>query len=202
MSKSSAVLEPVVEAAPARRDVWRSIILPVLLVVLALVNALVFALALKPAGVRTREQRDVLQRLQDEHQSRRAAIARLRDIVSQLDVSRKEAAAFYQEKFLPRNDGFSVVMEELDKLAHANQVQKGGVAYALNDVQGRPDLGEVDITTTVEGEYARVVQFVNQIERDRLFLLIDSITVAAGGPAPGQPRQVRLSVRLVTFFKQ
>lgn len=188
------------EAAPARRDRWRAI-LPALLVLLVLVNILFFVLALKPAGVRTREQREALQRLQDERQTRRVNVARLRDIVSRLDAARNEGAAFYQEKFLPRNEGFSIIMEELDKLAKADNVTKGGVSYAMTEVPGRPDIAQVEITTNVEGDYAQVVRFVNATERDLLFLLIDSISVGAGGTTPGQPRSVRLSLRLAAFFR-
>ena len=200
MSKNSAQAQPAAETVPARRDVWHSV-LPALLVLLAVVNVLVFALALKPVGARTREQRDTLERLQQERQARGAAVARLREIVSRLDAARIDDAAFYQEKFLPRNEGFSIIMEELDKLARVNNVNKGSVAYSLSEVPGRPDINQVEITTMVDGDYARIVQFVNAIERNRLFLLIDSIGVGAGGTTPGQPRTVKLSLRLAAFFR-
>jgi hypothetical protein len=201
MSKNSVPAQPAAEPAPARRDVWRSV-LPALLVLLAVVNVLVFALALKPVGARAREQRDTLQRLQEDQQARGAALARLREIISLLDAARTDDAAFYQEKFLPRNEGFSIIMEELDKVAKANNVNKGSVAYSLGEVPGRPEINQVEITTTVDGEYAHIVQFVNALERNRLFLLIDSIGVGAGGgTTPGQPRTVKLSLRLAAFFR-
>lgn len=200
MPKSSAQPEVAMEAPPARRDL-RRVALPALLVLLALINILVFALALKPAGIRTREQRDTLQRLQDEGQSRRATVARLREIISRLDVARNENAAFYQDKFLPRATGFSTIIESLDKLAKANNVSKGPVSYTLTDVPGRADVNQVEIVTTVEGDYTHAVQFINQVERDPLFLLIDSINVMAGGGTPGQPRTIKLAVRLAAFFR-
>jgi Tfp pilus assembly protein PilO len=201
MSKNNAQPQPAAETVTARREVWRSV-LPALLVLLAVVNVLVFALALKPVGARTREQRDTLQRLQEERQARGAAVARLREIVSRLDAARIDDAAFYQEKLLSRNEGFSIIMEELDKLARASNVNKGSVGYSLGDVPGRPEVNQVEISTMVDGEYAHIVQFVNALERNRLFLLIDSIGVGAGGgTTPGQPRTVKLSLRLAAFFR-
>jgi hypothetical protein len=209
MPKNSAQGEPALEKAPARRDVWRSV-LPAVGLLLALVNVLFFALALKPAGARGREQREALQRLLDERRARSANGARLREILSRLDAASQEDAAFYREKFLSRSDGFSIIIDSLDKLAKANNVHKSTVSYKLSALPGRPDLDEVEISTGVEGDYKNVVEFINQVERDRLFLVIDSIGVAADRPlgqtgpgqaAPAPPRTVRLSILLATFFR-
>lgn len=196
------------EARAASHRSWRRI-LQWLLGALVLVNVLFFALALKPAGLRAREQAEMFRRLQSDLESRRGMVDRLRKIVAGLDEGGRQDTEFYRAKFLPKPTGFSIVMEELDRLAKANRVRKGTVSYALGAVRGRPELNQVDVTTMLEGDYTNIVQFVNQVERSRLFLVIDNVTVAggdapvgrAGAPAAGQARLVRLSLRLVTFFQ-
>lgn len=206
MFRSSTQVEQIGEGATIKRPFWLRV-LPALLVLLALLNGLFFALALKPAGERAREERRRLEKLRSDSEARRTAVARLNDVVSQLDMARNQGGAFYQEKFLPRNDGFSTIMEELDKLARANKVYKSAVSYGFGEVQGRPDLNQVTITTGIEGDYTHVVGFINELERDQLFLVIDQISVAAGGQTPGQgqpqPKSntIRLAIRLATFFR-
>lgn len=172
-----------------------------LLLLLLLVNALFFVVLLKPAGERAREQREGLDRLRADVKTRRETISRLRRIAQNLGDAQRQDAEFYRTKFLPKTIGFSIIMEEVDKIARGNRVRKGAVSYSLADVRNRPDLNQVEITTVVEGDYGNIVQFINQVEKSPLFLIIDNITAAGGAPMAGQPRVVRLSLRLVTFFQ-
>jgi Tfp pilus assembly protein PilO len=188
----------------ARVFPWRPVLLGAIGVLLA-INLVFFVLLLKPAGQRAEQQRQQVEELRKQMQSHRDAAAALHSIAGNLDVSSREGSDFYAQKFLPKPTGFSIVMEEVDRAARANNVRKGSVSYGLGAVAGRPDLEQVDITTVVDGDYGNVVRFINAVERSPLFLIIDSISAGAGTTgAPGMPataRGVRLSIRLVTFFK-
>lgn len=180
---------------------------PVLLVVLAVLNALFFALALRPADARARADRETLRTLEDDLKARRAVVGRYRVIDSSLGEASREDAAFLQRKFLPRATGYSTIMEEVDKLGQETHVRRGAANYDLLDVEGHPGLYQVQIQTTLEGDYANIVEFINKVERDPLFLLIDQIAAAGGSAAPGaivlpnQVRPVRLSIVVVTYFR-
>ena len=196
-----------------RHSTWRRL-LQGLLAGLLVVNILFFSLALKPAGARTRDQAEMFRRLRHDLESSRQTADRIQKIPADLGEARQQGLQFYQDKFLQltRNPGaatkptgFSILMEELDKLARANRVHKGAVSYSLNEVLGRPELNQVDVTTVLEGDYANIVQFVNQVERSGLFMIIDNISLVGGNPGvkrgASQARSVRLSLRLVTFFR-
>ncbi len=189
-----------------RAERLRRGLLPVL-AVLAAVNVLFFALLLRPAGERAREDRDRLGKMQEDLSERRKAVARLRDIDSRLDTARKQDQDFYHQRFLPRATGFSSLMAEIEKLANSAHVRRAGVGYSLAEVPGHPELNEVQMTTTIEGEYQNVVQFINQLERDPLFLMVDQIAAAGSGqsatgpPAARQKAPVRISLRLLTYFR-
>ncbi len=191
------------EATGARTFPWRPVLLGAT-AVLVVVNLVFFVLLLKPTGERANQQRQQVDALRKELQSDRDAAARLREIAGNLDVSSREGSDFYSQKFLSKLTGFSVVMEEVDRAARANNVRKGGVSYTLQPIQGRPDMEQVDISTMVDGDYGNVVRFINAVERSPLFLIIDSISAATGttpGATAGTPRNVRLTIRLVTFFR-
>ena len=186
--------------AQARRRLWRRLLV-VLLVVLAIGNLLVYLLLVRPAGEREQVRRQAFDELRTGIEQRRQTIARLSGIASNTGEAAREANDFYQQRFLPRDTGFSTIMEEVDKLARANTVRKGTVGYSLGEVAGRPDLNQVEISTIVEGDYGNVMRFINSVERSPMFLIIDTVTVSSSAATPGQPRLVRLTVRLVTFFR-
>ncbi len=191
---------------PVSRQPVRRRLLQGLLAGLLAVNILFFILALKPGGQRAREQAEVFRELGQDLESRRETVKRLRNIAANLGQARHQGLEFHRDKFLPKPTGFSILMEEVDKLARANRVRKSTVTYSLSDVQGQPELNEVHVTTVLEGDYANIVEFVNQVERSPQFMIIDNIALAGGGntrarPGASKASPVRLSLRLVTFFQ-
>lgn len=170
------------------------------LLALLLVDLLFFVLAFRPAGQSIAEQRQGLERLRADLEQRRAAVERLHAIEANLTEARRGGEDFYRTRFLPKAIGFSVIVEELDKLASANGVRKGPVGYNLAEVKGRSDLEAVEITTSLEGDYAKILQFINRLEQSPLFLIVDSLA-AGSGTAVGPRSGVRLAVRVVTYFR-
>ena len=177
-----------------RRD-WRRIIQIGFLVLLVLDLLFVF-LTLRPVGLSSAEQKKDLEDLRSELKGRREKVATLQKIEAGLAGARQQGDEFYTRQFLPNATGYSTIMEEVDRLAAANGVRKGSVAYVLSEVKNRGDLEAVEITTSLEGEYSKIVQFINRLEQSRLFLIVDSMMVASG-----QGRTVKLAVRLVTYFR-
>ena len=167
------------------------------LVVLLLLDLLFFVLAFRPAGQSFAEQKQALDRLRSDIGAHRETVERLRKIEASLASARSQGDEFYRTRFLPQATGFSTIMEEVDKLVSATGVRKGTVNYAVAEVKDRSDLEEVEITTSLEGEYSKMVQFINRLEQSSLFLIVDSLGVAGGSGRSG----VKLSVRLVTYFR-
>ncbi len=177
-----------------RRD-WRRVV-QVALVVLLVVDVLFFILGFLPAGQTFAGQKGELEKLREDLKDRQNAVAHLKKVEAALADARARGDEFYTTKFLPQTTGYSRVMEEVDKLAMSAGVRKGSVAYAAAEVKNRPDLIAVDITTSVEGDYAKIVQFVNRLEQSPLFLTVDSL-----GVSTGQTKIVRLALKLVTYFR-
>ena len=174
---------------------WRRVI-QVALVALLVVDVLFFILGFLPSGQSFAGQKSELEKLREDLKARQSAVAHLKKVEAALSDARAQGDQFYTTKFLPQTTGYSRVMEEVDKLAKSSGVKKGSVAYAASEVKNRPDLIAVDITTTVEGEYGKIVQFVNQLEQSPMFLTVDSL-----GVSTGQTKIVRLALKLVTYFR-
>ena len=163
---------------------------------LLLLDGLIFFLAFRPAGQSFSQQRMELEKLNNEAKGKREMVARLKKVEANLTESMRQAEEFSKTKFLPADTGFSTIMEELDRIAVANNVRKGSVSYGVKPLKDRADIEAVEMDTALEGEYAKIVKFINQLEQSPLFLSVDSLAV--GG---GQGRNLRLTVKLVTYFR-
>jgi type IV pilus assembly protein PilO len=119
----------------------------------------------------------------------------LRGLDVKLVNSTADADAFYAQR-LPYAD--SQVLAELGSLTKAQNVKLGRSQYAYSPVLwGSGTLTEMRMDTSLTGDYRPLVQFINALERDRMFFNITSIafTGANGG-------QVNLRMRVNTYLRQ
>lgn len=117
-----------------------------------------------------------------------------RGLGAKVTSSTAEADAFYAAR-LPY--AYSQVAAELGVLTRRAGVRLTRVQYAETPaLAGKDTLTEVRMDASVSGEYRAIMQFINALERDRMFFVISGInlTGAQGG-------QVNLRVRLTTFLR-
>jgi Tfp pilus assembly protein PilO len=116
----------------------------------------------------------------------------LRGMDKKLDVARQQIAAFYKDRFPSQ---YSAVSSELGKVAGQSGVRISQIAYdpKAADV---PNLQQVAINANLDGDYLQVVKFINALERDPMFFMVDSLTLAQE-----QGGTVRLQVRLETYLR-
>ena len=115
----------------------------------------------------------------------------LRGLDKKIDVARAGQAEFYKDRF-PEN--YSTVLTELGTLAAKNNVLLSRVQYA----QAKPNEGlyEVRMDASLSGDYAPIVRFINELERDRIFFVINSIALSGQ-----QSGVVNLRMRLTTYLQ-
>jgi hypothetical protein len=114
----------------------------------------------------------------------------LRGLDKKIEVAKAGQSAFYKDRF-PEN--YSTVAAELGVLASKNNVLLSRVQYA----QGKPkeDLYEVRMDASLSGDYAPIVRFLNGLERDKIFFLINSIALSGQ-----QNGVVNLRLSLTTYL--
>ena len=119
----------------------------------------------------------------------------LRGLDSKLTDSTKAADSFYADR-LPY--AYSQVLTELGVLTKRANVRLVHVQYGQQPVlTGSGALTQVNMDAAVSGDYRPVVEFINGLERDRLFFFVNSINLTGQ-----QTGQVNLRVRLTTFLRQ
>lgn len=94
---------------------------------------------------------------------------------------------------------WSEISQHMEKLFQANGVSAPGISYeiATNDKNMLPGIQEVKINTTVTGDYSKVAGFINALEQDKLFFIINRISLNSQ-----EAGSVSLSITVDTFLRQ
>ncbi len=153
---------------------------------LGLAVRLVFAWRSVAAGNAAR-----LQQHETEYRAMQLKTRPLRGLDKKIAQAQVDEQAFYDKRF---PNSYSEVQTELGKLAVKNNVLLNRVQYA----QGKPNegLSEVRMDASLSGDYAPVVRFINGLERDKIFFLIDGIALSGQ-----QNGIVSLRMRLQTYLR-
>jgi hypothetical protein len=126
-----------------------------------------------------------------------AEIARqpLEGLDEKLAQATKDADKFYQQRLPFAN---SEVVGELGALAKKQGVKLTRVQYAYSPVlEGTTgELTEARMDAGLSGDYRPLVQFMNALERDKMFFLITGVTLTGQ-----QSGTVGLRLRLTTYLR-
>ena len=161
------------------------------LIALAVVDLVCIGYLVSPAGrsrqARQREYQQLHQRLVAKQQE----VLPTRGMDGKLKQADHDIDNFYASRFPAE---YSAIVDELGKLANENNVRLSGVRYDQKDaaIEG---LRKVDMEMTMSGDYLQEVKFINALERDKMFFLIDGIALGE------QQGNVRLQLKLETYLR-
>jgi type IV pilus assembly protein PilO len=160
------------------------------------IAALIYLALPLRAGVAQPEQ--VQQQAQAEYRRLSHTTVPLRGIDQKLSQAQKDDAAFIERRLPSR---YSDVVEELGKLANANHISIGSVAYATTPGD-LPGILNLDMYAGLVGQYVNIVKFMNAVERDKMFFMIESIGLSGQtGQAAQRTGEVRLDMKLDTYLR-
>ena len=120
----------------------------------------------------------------------------LRGIDQKLLHAEKDDAAFIDRRLPSR---YSDVVEQLGKLAQENHIRITTVAYKA-DPSKLPGIQDLEMHAGLAGSYVNVVKFMNSLERDRMFFVIEAIGLT-GESAKAGSGEVRLDMKLDTYLR-
>ncbi len=147
---------------------------------------------LSPLGRSRRAHQEDYDRLRVSLKAKMSESLPLRGMDQKLVQAESDLAAFYRDRF-PAHA--SAIPEELGKLAGANGVRVTEVRYT-SEAAGQAGLQRVSMDATLAGDYLQVAKFINALERDRMFFVIDEVTLNQQ-----QGGFVRLQLKLQTYLK-
>ena len=168
---------------------WALAVLLVLDVGLVMVNWRVSGAdpkAMQWQKVALQKQRDLLA----------ADIRRGQEIQKRLPEVKQQCDQFFADEFREASSGYSSVEADLGAVAKEAGLHTNGVTFRQREM-GNRGMVEVEVTATVEGDYASLVRFINGLERSRNFYLLDSLSLASSTGASS----LKLNLQLRTYFR-
>ena len=116
----------------------------------------------------------------------------LRHIDQKLVLAKGQIGGFYKDRFAAKD---SDLANELGKLAAENGIHIQQARYKQEDAE-TSGIVPVEIEGSFAGDYLQLVRFINSLERDQLFFIVDSVELGSehGGV-------VQLQMKLETYLK-
>jgi type IV pilus assembly protein PilO len=162
------------------------------LAVLAGVDLLAAVLYFSPVVGSAESRQMEMNRLQAELTAKTRQVAPLKDLPQKVNIARGQISDFYRNRFASQN---SQIYTELGKVAAENSVKIDQVRYKPADTTSN-GLLPIEMEADLSGSYASLARFINAIERDEMFFVINSVTL--GGEPQGA---VKLNVKLEAYLK-
>jgi hypothetical protein len=167
---------------------------------IALVNVLFFLILYRPARNEYFGLQNSISALNTELRTRQNSVARLERVSAQLGRSEQDRRELLTNHFVTRDAGFAEIMPLLDSMVQQNGVRNSRKDYAIDEI---PQYGlySVKIRFGVQGSYANVVNFIEDLEKSETFFITNSIDVRTAGQL-GDSGAVDVTLALETFFYQ
>jgi len=162
------------------------------LAVLVGLDVLAVALYFSPLIGSAESRRLELNRLQAELMTKTRQVAPLQDLPHRVTIASQQITDFYKKRFPAQN---SDLYTEFGRLAAANGVRIDQVRYKPSD-KINSGLQTIEMEADLAGNYTSLAKFINALERDEMFFIINSVTL--GGEPQGP---VKLAVKLETYLK-
>jgi len=137
-------------------------------------------------------RRNQLSGLWRELQQKTQEVQPLQGLDKKIPVAQKQIEGFYKDRFPSEN---SAISDNIGQLANQSGVKVGSIKYDMQDPETL-GLQPVEIEADLAGGYLQLVRFVNSLERDKMFFLVNNVHL--GGEQNGV---VKLQMKFETFLK-
>ncbi len=104
----------------------------------------------------------------------------------------------FDASLLPAGTADSTVTAELDELARKSGLRIESLNFRYKELPGR-NLTQLDLDTAVDGSYANIVKFMNNLQRSHNFYAVESLNLQAQGQ--GGPAVMRIGLKMKTYLR-
>ena len=163
-----------------------------ILAVMLCIDIACAAVLFSPIGRASRNGRKVESQVWSELQTKTRQTLPLNGLDGKIKDAKSEIKQFYEQRF---PDRFAKVPEELGKLAAENGVRLSAARYSTADTDV-PGIHLVRVEAAIDGDYFKEAKFINAVERDKTFFIINSVML--GGEQKGG---VHLQIVFETYVR-
>ena len=162
------------------------------LAVMAGVDLLAAVVYFSPLVGSAETRRQEMNTLQTELITKTREVAPLKDLPKKVVLAGHQITDFYKKRF-PTTE--SQILTEFGKVASANGVKIEQGKNKLKDAE-EGGLEPVEMEWNLAGNYSSLARFINALERDEMFFIIEGVSLG------GQPQgPVKLDMKVETYLK-
>lgn len=162
------------------------------LIGLLVLDALTIAFLFSPFTASGADRERLLEQAKNSLQLKQKEVEPLMGMDEKLKNADNELNNFYKNRLPDKN---STITTQMGKLADQNKIRITSAKYEHKESE-LPELTEVIIDASVEGDYLGIVKFINGLERDKMFFILDSIALTGE-----QTGGVKLALKARTYLK-
>jgi len=138
------------------------------------IDVVALGILVSPLVGSTESRRQELAQLWQQLQVKTRQAEPLRGLDKKIPLATQQIDQFYKERF-PSHD--SDVAEALGNLAKENNVKIQSFKYKWDDPEA-VGLRRVVIEASMQGDYQPLAKFLNGLERDKIFFIVNSVGLA------------------------
>ena len=162
------------------------------LAILLGVDVVAVAVLFSPLVGSTASRRQELNQLWSELQYKTRQVEPLTNLPKKVEIAGGQITEFYKKRFPSQA---SQIATQFGKLAAANGVTIDQVRYKFEGIE-IVYLHAVEMDADLSGNYVSLAKFINALERDDMFFIIDGIALAGEQKGP-----IKLQMKLGTYLK-
>ena len=157
---------------------------------LVLVDILALVVILTPLGGGQDARQQELAQLNQQRKER--AAAPWRGLDKKIPVAKQQIEDFYSNR-LPSED--SVISADIARVAGETGVRVSSVKYKTDEAE-LEGLQKKEVEADVSGDYVQVAKFINALERNKLFFIVDGVQLGSE-----QSGAVKLQIKVETYSR-
>jgi len=121
----------------------------------------------------------------------------IRSLAGKVEKGRDEGTKFISTYMTNRRTTYSTIISEIDQMASQAGMVSKDYSLGLDAIQGTDTLDMMTVTASFEGDYKNLLMFMNQVDRSKRFLIIETLAVS-----PQQNQKLQVTMKLHTFVKE
>ena len=166
--------------------------LKVAIAAMVVADALAAGVLFSPLVGSAESRRMQLSQLSVELRKKTHDVEPLRNIDKKVVLAKNQINEFYKHRFCATD---SELATELGKLAASNGIRIQSAHYKEEDPEAS-GIVPVAIDGSFSGDYLQLAKFINTLERSKMFITVDSVSLAGEGTG-----QVHLQISLHTYLR-
>lgn len=165
----------------------------------AVCNLGFYVLAVRPAKLGEYELEARNAALAAQVQNSRASTEVVQARAKLIETAQADGSALVEEIALPRQSAFSALLTELGEAATQAGIEIRETSYAVEPLEGNEQYGNLAVNASLRGRYDNLLQFLYQLDRSKVFFVIDSL--GATPRSDGNMNELQINMRFDTLVR-